>query len=219
MTLLCLTGWQQPPDALAELAPNAVHFDYSAYSNADAMFAALPRTADLAIGWSLGGQLLVRAVAGGYLKPKALLLLGAPFQWVAGEGIAKGIPVEAVAEVRDNYQRDPKAMLKNLNALIALGDRDEKSIVRTLNAVLSVWDNGLYWLDELTKTSCSALNFSAFPPTVIVHGDKDKVIHPVNADAYMAALPKAELMKWPDCAHAPHLHDMHALQTLVSKYV
>ena len=44
MSLLYLTGWQQPADALSILAPDAQHFDYAAYDNVEDMFAALPKT-------------------------------------------------------------------------------------------------------------------------------------------------------------------------------
>jgi pimeloyl-[acyl-carrier protein] methyl ester esterase len=219
MTILCLSGWQQPANALSPLMPDAVHFDYSAYDNMRKMLAALPRAPHLAVGWSLGGQLLVRAIAEGYTKPEHLVLLAAPFQWVADAEFTQGIPLGAVEEVRGNYINDPEAMLKNLHALIALGDVKEKQIIRSLNAMLRLWENGMYWLDKLTYASCRRFDFSAFPPTTIVHGLKDKVIHPVNAEAYAEALPQAELQLWPECAHAPHLHDINALSDIVSRHV
>jgi pimeloyl-ACP methyl ester carboxylesterase len=218
MSVLCLTGWQQPADALASIAPDALHFDYSTYDSVDAVFAALPRAPRLAVGWSLGGQLLVRAIAMGHIRPQALILLGAPFQWVEDANFS-GVSKAMAGDARANYAAQPQAMLKNLNALVALGDAHEKSILRSLNASLSLWKRGPFWLDELTRTSCRELNFSGFPPTVIIHGAKDKVIYPHNAHAFKELLPQAELQLWPECAHAPQLHDAAAFRELVLHYV
>jgi len=219
MTVLCLTGWQQPANALANIVPDAVHFDYGAYDNVKNMFEALPKAPRLAIGWSLGGQLLVRAIAGGHIKPASLMLLGVPFQWVADAQFTEGVPAEAVSDIKANYARDPQAMLKNFNALIALNDKHEKQILRVLNKSVRVWPNGMYWRDELARTSCVAFNFSDFPPTTIIHGTEDKVIRPINAKAFAERLPQAELLLWPHCAHAPHLHDAPALTQIVNRYV
>jgi len=220
MSTLCLTGWQQPADALSAIAPDdAEHFDYSAYNNADAMFKALPPTPQLAIGWSLGGQLLMRAISGGHVKPKMLILLAVPYQWVASSKFPGGFPKATVNEVRKKYRNDPVLMLKSLNALIALGDLRERQITRTLNDGLAIWPNGAFWLEELISGSCDPLDFSAFPPALIIHGLNDKVIRIANAQAISARMPQAESLLWPRCAHAPHLHDAEALLDIVSEYV
>jgi pimeloyl-[acyl-carrier protein] methyl ester esterase len=219
MSDLCLTGWQQPHDALAELVPDALHFNYAGYDNMRNMFAALPREPRLAVGWSLGGQLLARAISDGYVKPKRLILLGAPFQWVADADCPQGFPAAAVEGVRGNYIDKPEMMLKNLNGLVALGDVHERRIIKQLNRTLQVWPNGMYWLDKLTNASCRKFDFSVFPPTIIIHGMQDKVIHPWNAKAFAEAMPKAELLLWPECAHAPQLHDLPALQEIVKRHV
>jgi pimeloyl-[acyl-carrier protein] methyl ester esterase len=219
MTTLCLTGWQQPANALACFAPDAQHFDYAAYDNVQDMFAVLPREPKLAIGWSLGGQLLVRAIAGGHIKPKALLLLGVPFQHVADEHFPHGVLVPAAAEYRDNYCRNPEGTLAQFQAYIGYGDKFAKRIIRAVNQDVSVWKNGLFWLDELARNSCRELSFSAFPETVIVHGAEDKVINPASAKAFADVIPKSEVQLWPDCGHAPHLHNPEALSRIVAPYV
>lgn len=218
MTVLCLTGWQQPADALANIAPSGIHFDYSAYADSQRMFAALPSQVDTAIGWSLGGQLLVRAIAGGHIKVQRLILLGAPFQWIADAHFPAGIPADIAKDVAQNYECDPAAMLSGFNTLIALGDKYEKQIVRMLNAT-EVCKNGTYWLSELARTSCRTLDFSLLPSTTLVHGLNDRVIFPDNAKAYNTHLTRSELHLWPECAHAPHLHDAEKLRQLIHEYV
>lgn len=219
MSVLCLTGWQQPADALKTIAPAAMHFDYDAFDNVEKLFLALPPEPRLAIGWSLGGQLLVRAIAGGHVKPDALMLLGAPFQWVADAEFPGGVGQDVADEVMHNYTANPKRMLTGFHTLIALGDSKEREIISALDATAAVWKNGAYWLGQLAKTSCRALDFTGFPPTTIIHGLKDRVIALDNAQAYGKTLAGAELVLWPDCAHAPHLHNPEDLRGRIAGYV
>jgi pimeloyl-[acyl-carrier protein] methyl ester esterase len=183
------------------------------------MFSALPPSPDLAIGWSLGGQLLVRAVAAGRVTPKALLLLGAPFQHVADAHFPQGVPLGAASEYRENYRHAPMETLKQFMGYIGYGDRFATRIIRSLNQHITLWDNGLFWLDELMRTSCRILDFSRFPKTILVHGTEDKVISPENAKAFKAKIPHAELLLWSDCGHAPHLHNPDVLRKVIANHV
>jgi pimeloyl-[acyl-carrier protein] methyl ester esterase len=219
MTILCLTGWQQPANALAVIAPRATHFDYSGYSDAETMFMELPKEPDLAIGWSFGAQLLARAVAGGHTKPGELLLVGPVFQQIADARFVHGPTKEMFAALKQSYKQHPEAMLAQLHALIGLGDTHARRIIRTLGEGLELWSNGAFWLEELGTASCAELDFAAFPKTTIVHGINDKVIDPVNAQAFADRLPQAEMLLWPNCAHAPHLHNPEALRQRVEQYV
>jgi pimeloyl-[acyl-carrier protein] methyl ester esterase len=220
LNVLCLTGWQQRKDELAAITPpDTVHFDYAAYDNAEAMFAALPRKPKVAIGWSLGGQLLVRAVAGGHIQPELLLLLSAPFQCVADAEFPRGMPAPGLKEFRDNYRKHPQETVTQFNALIGLGDSRTARVIRALNKQPEIWNNGLFWLNELAKSSCYSINFSAFPETIIVHGENDKVIDVASANAFAKQLPRAKCILWAQCGHAPHLHNPDSLRTLLSTYV
>ena len=65
MRTLCLSGWGQPADALASIAPDATHLGYTHHDNVADVLSAIAKEAaryDRIIGWSLGGQLAVRAV-------------------------------------------------------------------------------------------------------------------------------------------------------------
>lgn len=216
MTTLCVTGWQQPADALSCIAPaDAMHADYSEHTSVAAFLETLPKEVDLAIGWSLGGQLLVRAIAGKHVKVKRLVLLGAPFQFIAGLKIPYGMPSDMMPGIIDNYRSDPQKMLGEFAGIIAAGDKNAASIMRTLRQNLSVWKAGMFWLKELGRYSCEELNFFNFPQTSIIHGDADKVIYPEQAELFAKKIPNAKTHLIPACGHAPHLHDAQAIRTLV----
>ncbi|HEU5048571.1 MAG TPA: alpha/beta fold hydrolase [Rickettsiales bacterium] len=214
---LCLTGWQQEREALAGIVPaDAQHFDYAAYSDAETLFAALPREPDVAIGWSLGGQLLARAVSNGYIRPGLLILLAAPFQFI-DEGT--GSSIEQFNTIREHYVSHPSQMLAQFQALVALGDNRQSQIARSLLRTKTLWENGLYWLDELARGSCKDMHFRRFPHTVIVYGENDKVIPPAQAALFAQHLPGAEMIMLPGCGHAPHLHDSVFLKDLIDSRV
>jgi pimeloyl-ACP methyl ester carboxylesterase len=219
MSILCLTGWQQPADALEAIAPGAQHFDYASYTDVEAMLRDLPKTPDLAIGWSLGGQLLVRAIAGGHVKPKALMLLAAPFQFIADEGFPRSMPAATFQEFRTGYRASPEETLRQFHTLLALGDTKAKPITTALNATRQAWKHGLFWLDVLAAFSCEQVDFNAFPPTTVIHGLKDKVADPANAEAFSKRISHARLLPWDNCAHAPHMHDAEALREIVRAHV
>jgi pimeloyl-ACP methyl ester carboxylesterase len=82
-----------------------------------------------------------------------------------------------------------------------------------------ICDNGLFWLDELASGSCREMNFAHFPKTVIVHGKNDKVVDMANASELAKHIPHSQLIIWPDCGHAPHLHNPDALRDLINNYV
>lgn len=217
MSTLCLTGWQQPPNALAPFVPaDAIHAPYADYTDTGAFFASLPHEADVAIGWSLGGQTLIRAIAGKHVRVKKLILLGASFQFMASESMPHGATQELWQGIRASYKASPGNMIKEFSGHIAAGDIHAARIIRTLNKTLSVWENGLFWLDELARFSCSSLDFSGFPPTLLVHGQNDRVISCEQARIFANAIPGAELMLLDDCAHAPQLHDEALLKGILS---
>ena len=161
----------------------------------------------------------MRAIAGGHIQPDALILLGAPYQWIADKHFHHGVSQEIADEVKANYATDPTSMLTSFQTLMALGDTQEKAIIETLAQGTQVWKNGGFWLNELATATAHGLDFSKFPRTMVVHGAKDKVIAPQSADAYIERIHGAEFMRWPDCAHAPHLHDPQLLDAILRQHV
>jgi pimeloyl-ACP methyl ester carboxylesterase len=220
MTTLCLTGWQQPADALSVIAPDkTIHFNYAAYSDVNAAIKAMSPTPRLAIGWSLGGQVLARAVAGGHVRPQTLILLGASYQFLADTAFTHGMQKADFASVVNSYTQDPIEMLKGFHMFVGAGDKHSTRIARALNQPITVWKHGLFWLEELGRFSCNTLDFSSFPATIIIHGINDKVVSPAQAEMFAKHIPSSQLTLLEDCAHAPHLHDTAALKTLVDRYV
>lgn len=225
MSIMTLSGWGQPHDALKVVAPEAFHLDYADYGNINEALAAignLGRTHDIAIGWSLGGQLLVRAVAEGVFKPKKLVLIAAPFQFVTTAQSPLGMGQDTFDKFRNNFAADPSRTLDKAWELLMVDDKHHDKIRHVLaghnkqNVLAKDWLKWLHWLDGY---SCHHLPMRHFPPTLIVHGDKDAVVFMEQSRQFAKVIPGSTLHIVKDCGHAPHWHDTELLQQHIEDYI
>jgi pimeloyl-ACP methyl ester carboxylesterase len=218
MKTLTLSGWGQPHDALASIAPDATHFDYSHFQAPEDALKAIAQAAEshnYFIGWSLGGQLLVRAVAAGLIHPKKLVLIGAPFQFVKSENFPLGMPIDQFAKFRANYANNPLRTIHKSWELVAMGDKNLDEVKKHLAAFdkeAMLAKNWLHWLDNLNGFSCDTLDFSGFPPTLLLHGAQDKVVAHEQSHEFAKRIAKATNILLPDAGHAPHWHDKEIIK-------
>lgn len=215
MSVVCLTGWQQRVDALREIAPDALHVDYRACASVEAAFALLPPAPRLAIGWSLGGQMLLRAVAAGRMRPQRLILLATPVQFVADEVLPEAMDPGVFATFSTRYDATPERMMKAFQSLMIKGD---DAGGKRMEQDPPLWPHGRFWLDELGRFSGLGLRMDGFPPTLIVHGKADGIVPFAQSERLALMLPGARLELWEGCAHAPHWHDAVALRQKVAAY-
>lgn len=216
MKTVTLAGWGQPYQALSHLVPGSVAIDYAHAANASEairMIAAAAKEAQRVIGWSLGGQLAVRAVAEGAIAPKQLVLIATPYQFVAD-----GWGRETFDKFYANYKTNPRRTLHKAWELIHYEDaksdyiRDQFASFDKDAVLAKDW---LRWLALLNDYNCERLDFSGFPPTLLVHGMKDKVVESEQSKRMAARIKNATVDLWENCGHAPHLHDAERLRGLM----
>lgn len=217
MNVVALSGWGQPHDALKHVVPEAHHFAYQDYMTLESCLQNLgeaAKDADAIIGWSLGGQLALRAVAQGYAKPKRLVLVAVPFKFIAREDLPMGMSQVTYEQFRQNYAANPERTLNKSYALIAKEDDKGEYIQNRLHELRERVDysHWLRWFDWLRHVDCRDVDFSGFPPTTIVHGDRDIIVEPVQSAKFAGLIPHARLDIWRGCGHAPHLHDPKRLR-------
>jgi pimeloyl-ACP methyl ester carboxylesterase len=222
MHVLALSGWAQFANSLEDVLPPDAHsVSYGDCAGPDEVFARLAVVAqpDVAVGWSLGGQLLVRAVAAGIIRPRHLVLLGAPYQLVADARFPEGKSKRVVAGSRLALKLGAGLMLREFqHDFLAYGDREAASIKRIAPRYLDLrpQNDWLLWYDELARFSCADVDFSAFARTSIIHGTKDVVIPPANATAFARSIKGAELHLLEECGHAPHWHDANFVKQVIT---
>jgi pimeloyl-ACP methyl ester carboxylesterase len=212
MPALALSGWGQPHDALHGIVPHAVHMDYARHACLDDVFdelCGLRHQSECAVGWSMGGHVLVQAIASGVIAPKRLVLLATPFQFVQRASLALGMKRETYALYVGNFLRDPHRTFHKSYALIAHGDMHAHAVRYALERARARLDEShdwRRWLEILAASSCEEVDFRAFSPTLLMHGEEDAVVHVTQIHAFAARMPDVQGFIIQGCGHAPHWH-------------
>lgn len=222
-TTLTISGWAQPHDSLNVLAPDALHLGYEACREIACVGKTIAHkapSADRAIGWSLGGTLLMHAIAEKKLQAKQLVLIGGSLQFVASDDFPAGMDRFTFDTFLSNYAKDPVRTARRFSALVAKGDAYQDCIVRTLG----FWEESAHkerwlpWLEVLDSYSYRMLDTTGFPPTLIIHGRNDHVSKIEQAEALAAFIPGSELCIIEACGHAPHLHDQAQVKRAMDEH-
>lgn len=224
MKTVTLTGWGQPHDALKAIAPAARHIDYAAEETVEKALARIGDEAygaDIIIGWSMGGQMALRAIAQGMIAPRRLVLIATPYQFVKHDARALGMGRDTFAQYRQNYARNPERTLHKSYLLIAHQDMHADRVQGYLHGHKKQIGgyNWLYWLDTLAAYSCDALDLSILPPTLLIHGNNDVVVEPLQSAAFKERIPQAELRQYSNCGHAPHWHNHEDVRAQIERFV
>ncbi len=220
---IALAGWTQRHDALSTIAPDALHLDYYPSRSLEDVFALLKPHAPhirYAIGWSLGGWLLMRAIAEGIIAPEHLVLIAPPMQFVSSDDFPHGMDPTTFELFYSNYRDQPQRTAARFAHLIAKGDLHHKRVVEALrlpahNVDAEVWHP---WLDALADQRHHQLAFDAFPPTLLIHGQHDTIVPLQQGKELARRIPQAELHILPDASHAPHFHDPALLMRLIDEH-
>lgn len=215
---ITISGWGQAVDSLECVAPGAEHIAYAQHQSVqDALDALKGKSCEILIGWSQGGQLALRAVCDGVLKPKKLILLAAPFQFVEGEGMNCGMHEEQFLAFKYAFLADPERTLKRFSIMVAHNDSCKSQVLGSLQPDINnvkKWD---FWLDQLEQFSCKEVDFTKMPEkTLLIHGVDDVVVEATQTSVFLAFMPHAELEMFDKCGHAPHLHDAARVRELIT---
>ncbi len=220
--ILTLSGWAQPADAVAQVIGDATSVDYSDYPSPAATFAELKNRSRprLVVGWSMGGELAIRAILAGVLKPEKLILLAAPYQFVSGGSFNGGMDPVTYRQFRDSYARDPARTRQRFHALVAKGDARSREVMAQLTHHPQVDDTArwLPWLQQLGAGSLRDVDLAALPPTLIIHGTNDHIVPIAQGEMLAGRIPGAQLQRWEEAGHAPHLHDKLRLLQVIETF-
>ncbi len=218
--ILTLSGWAQPHDALNVLLPDADHLEYGALSSDETLQHIKHHNPSVAVGWSLGGSLLLMAKAHGLINPDWLVILGSPLQFVADETFPLGMGQQTFAQFYENMSSDPQRTSLKFNHLIAYGDKHQERIVEQLNAQQHKpdWDDWVPWLDVLAQQHHSTMPLSGLGNLLLIYGEEDVIVSHEQGKLLSKHAPRAKLEILPDCAHAPHLHDAQAVRELIAHH-
>jgi len=189
---------------------------------ADDLAQQLPDKAIL-LGWSLGGQVAMRAALDHPHKIARLVLLASTPKFVATEDWDRGMAAEDLEDFGVALLADPQATLLRFLSLQTRGMPGQKSLLQHLRQTLlaapparsEALAGGLAILrdtdlrDELPRLT---------QPTLVLHGALD-TLTPAAAGAWLAeTLSAAQHVEFDRAAHAPHLSHGEAVAAAIGRF-
>jgi len=190
---------------------------------ADDLVQQLPDNATL-LGWSLGGQVAMRAALDHPHRIARLVLLASTPKFVATEDWARGMASADLEEFGAALLADPQATLLRFLSLQTRGMPGQKTLLQQLRQTLlaapaprsEALAGGLAILrDTDLRSELSRLT----QPTLVLHGALDTLTPPA-AGAWLAeTLPAAQHVEFRRAAHAPHLSHGEAVAAAIGRFV
>ena len=173
---------------------------------------------EVVIGWSLGGQVAIRLIEKQILKPKLLILIATPFQFVEDDKNEVGMPLELFNQFQYVLNDKPKHALGYLEHLTSLQDKNPEDVFKNMVAVQDT-DNLNSWLQELKDFNCFSVNFKNFPKTVYICGDGDAVVNSKQYKYFSERLSDFEMQMIFSCGHAPHFSHKNEFLNIINEKI
>lgn len=165
----------------------------------------------VAVGWSLGAQVLLRGYASLGDRLSGLVLVGATPRFTAAPHFPYGLPAREAAgmmlKVRRNLERALNGFHRQLFAEGEVTDPLMAEQIRSLLATVPIpaSEAALDGLEALMNADMLLDAPRIDCPVLLVHGDQDHVCLP-QASAWLAqAIGGSRRVIYPGCGHAPFL--------------
>jgi pimeloyl-[acyl-carrier protein] methyl ester esterase len=190
---------------------------------ADDLAEQLPVGATL-LGWSLGGQVAMRAALDHPLRIARLILLASTPRFVMTEDWEHGMTPAILEDFGTALMADPHATLLRFLGLQTRGMPGQKALLQQLRQTLlaapaaedATLAAGLILLrDTDLRAELSRLR----QPTLVLHGALD-TLTPVAAGRWLAdTLPAAQHLELAHAAHAPHLSHGEDVAAAIGRFM
>jgi pimeloyl-[acyl-carrier protein] methyl ester esterase len=176
------------------------------------------------VGWSLGAMIGLAAanVAGANISK--MVLIGATPRFTAAPDWPHGMSTDRLAAFAGDLERNCRGALQTFAALQTGSTAQARDLLRGLQAHLlparlpssSALRAGLVLLRD---TDLRATIGFIEVPTLVVHGDSDRLV-PLRAAAYLAAqLPRGRLITVVDGGHAVFLSDLPQVRQALAEFL
>ena len=171
--------------------------------------------------WSLGGMLLLETLARlNGLTPVATVLVGVPAVFCRQPDHPWGQPVAAVRAMRQALKSEPRRVINDFaRACLSRGEesyRPEAAAGFDFSAAPAHLASGL---DYLRDKDLRGLLPSIPGRIIIIQGEQDKIVPPVQGRFLQDHLPKSELRLMAGAGHLPFLTQVSAFNDLLHKII
>lgn len=220
-SVLCLGGWGTHPELMREVCDCSKIIDYRSIPSLSDLYHKLQtHNPDSVIGWSLGGQLALRAVAEGKVSPSKLVLIATPYQFVASKDFPSGMAPKLFCSFSRDFERSPVKTLNRFYALCAqTGTGTDKNVIKTLCGHPAPVEGWEYWLQQLGEYVPAWENRTDWPETLLIHGSDDAVVLPEQGGYLVKKIPNARLVTIENGCHAVHLQYAQKVSELITGFL
>ncbi len=223
-TLVLLHGWgatgaiwrrqsEAFGDAFTVLAPRILEWDAGWLAG---YLAEINLRQSLLVGWSLGGMLLIEALARLTEPPAATVLVGVAPVFCQRPDHPWGQSVASIRAMRLGLRSDPARVLTDfLDSCLAPGEesfRDEAAAGFDFTAERAYLAQGL---DYLRDKDLGGLLWQISGPAAIVQGEQDGIVYPAQAQFLHEHLPNAKLRLLAGAGHLPFLTQAEAFNSIL----
>ena len=228
-SIICLSGWAQKHDSLGIIfnyhkftsSYQIQCLDYSRFNSLDLFFNELEKyqNCEIAVGWSMGGQLLIRSIVKKIIKPKYLILIAPPFQMLKDHRISSGMPLELYQKVQLALNQNSTFFLRDFLALMAKNDRNSREIIRDLAVEENNFHNLKFWYEQLCGFSCFDLDLNLLPKTLYFHGFGDAVVHVSQKDYFKKRIKNFKEIIFEKSGHTPHISHLQEIRNAIEEFI
>jgi pimeloyl-[acyl-carrier protein] methyl ester esterase len=175
------------------------------------------------LGWSLGGQVAMRAALDHPTKIARLVLLASTPKFVATQDWACGMAPADLLAFGAALQADPQATLLRFLSLQTRGMPGQKGLLQALRQTLltapvASGEALAAGLAILRDTDLREELPRLAQPTLVLHGVLDTLTPPA-AGAWLAeTLPATRHLEFERSAHAPHLSHVDAVAAAIGRF-
>ena len=176
------------------------------------------------VGWSLGGQLALRAAA---LAPQGiarLVLIGTTPRFLRADSWPHGAEASALHAMQARLATDYRGAVSDFLELQVRGSRDAGKVQRALRT--AVFGHGAAQpaalaasLTLLAATDLRPQLAAIRLPTLVIAGQYDRVTPAAASAALAAALPQATYLEIARAAHAPFLSHLEQLLPTLRNFI
>jgi pimeloyl-ACP methyl ester carboxylesterase len=217
-----LSGFGQEPETLKKVFNNkdVIALDYLQNKNFEDLLTQDLKAYDnkVVVGWSLGGQVAIRLIEKQILKPKLLILIATPFQYVQNENNKIGIERHNFDSFKNVLRLDVIEALKYLAFLSAGKDENPTAVIENMEPIKNI-SNLESWFQELKDFTCFDVDFKNFPKTIYVCGDGDAVVNCSQYKYFNERIADFELQIISNSGHAPHFSHKNEFLNIINEKI
>ncbi|MEW6388758.1 MAG: alpha/beta fold hydrolase, partial [Thermodesulfobacteriota bacterium] len=178
----------------------------------------LPLKETVVVGWSLGGMLLLEALAGSRVSPAGLVLVGVPAAFCQKADYPWGQPPAVVRAMRRALKNDASRVLQEFALkCLAPGEEHYREEVFTFFRPGEADAYLASGLDYLLHRDLRPWLSWIPGPAVIIQGEQDNIVPPAQAHYLKQHLPGARLFLLPGAGHLPCLTQAGAFNEIVEE--